>query len=221
MKRIKLLLVIWAAMLLTSGTLVLAAAEVPAVDHAEATAVEHGGGHSGTGELVPVSPDAQKQALVQAVWVVIIFLVLLVILYPTAWKGVLHGLKTREQRIRKEIADAEAARLRAEQTLADYNQQLAKAEDRVREMLAKAHADGERLAATIREKASSEAEGIKNKAVADIDDARKTAVTQVHAEAAELATAVAEKIIRRNLNADDQRELVRASLEELESGHRN
>ena len=44
--------------------------------------------------------------------------------------------------------------LKAEATLADYNRQLATAEDRVRDMLAKAQAEGERLAATIRDKAT-------------------------------------------------------------------
>lgn len=153
-----------------------------------------------------------------AIWVLVIFVLMLAILYPTAWKGVLAGLKTREERIRKDITDAEATRARAEETLKQYQQQLATAEDRVRELLAKAQTDGERLAATIREKAMGEAEGVKNKALSDIEEASKNAVAKIHAEMAELSTAIAEKIIRKNLNVDDQRELVRASLEQLEAG---
>lgn len=218
MKRITVFFTIWALMLLcgAAGTL----AEAPAVEHVATEAHAEPAGHV-AGELIPISPSAQKAALVQAIWVVIIFLIVLAILYPTAWKGVLNGLKTREQRIRKEITDAEAARLKAEQTLADYTRQLATAEERVREMLTKAHSDGERLAANIREGAGREAEAVKSKALADIEEARKVAVQQVHSEAAEISTAIAEKIIRRSLNVEDQRELVRASLEQLESGNRN
>ena len=48
--------------------------------------------------------------MLSALWVVIIFVVMLMILYPTAWRNVLEGLKKREERIRKDIAEAEAAR---------------------------------------------------------------------------------------------------------------
>ncbi len=168
-------------------------------------------GHEGAKpKLIEFQPET-------AIWVLVIFVLLLVILYPTAWKGVLKGLKTREERIRKDIADAEAARQKAQDTLAEYNTQLASAEDRVRDMLAKAQADGQRLADSIRENAGKEAEGIKSKALADIEDARKGAVAEIHRQTAELSTAIAEKIIRRNLNVEDQRALVQASLQELDA----
>lgn len=172
------------------------------------------GGHEKPPELISFQPET-------AIWVLVIFIVMLVVLYPTAWKGVLAGLKAREERIRKEIADAEADRAKAQATLAEYNKQLATAEEKVRELLAKAVADGERIAANIRTSAATEAGAIKDKALSDIEDARKVAVTQIQAQAAEMATAIAEKIIRRNLNVDDQRELVRASLEQLEATRRN
>ena len=61
-----------------------------------------------------------------------IFLVVAFILYKTAWKNVLVGLKAREDRIRKDIDDAEAARLKAEETLRQYDTRLADAERRSR-----------------------------------------------------------------------------------------
>lgn len=227
MKRVmQIMMVGMVAMLASIARPVIAAEEAHVVAGVETQMTHDAAGHaspdhSATGELVPVSPDGQAAALTQAVWVLIIFLVLLAILYPTAWKGVLAALKERESRIRKDIADAEAARAKAEATLAEYNKQLAQAEDRVRSMLAKAQTDGESLAAAIREKATGEAEGIKTKALADIEDAGKAAVAQVHEQAVELSTLIAEKIIRRNLNAEDQRELVRASLQQLDAAKRN
>lgn len=174
-----------------------------------------------SGELVPVSQSDQKQAFIQAVWVVIIFTILLAILYPTAWKGVLTALKGREQRIRQSITDAEAAHAKAQQVLAEYNRQLAAAEDRVREMLAKAHADAEQLAASIRENAGKEADDTRKRALADIENAKKQAIDDIHTQAVELSTSIAEKIIRRNLNPEDQRELVRASLDQFGASRRN
>ena len=133
----------------------------------------------------------------------------------------LAGLKKREERIRKDIADAEAARARAEATLRDYTSQLATAENKVRDMIAKATADGERVAATIRTHAQQEAEEIKERATRDIEAAREQAKQEIHSYAATLSTSIAEKILRRSLNADDQRELVNRSLEQLQTIGKN
>ena len=165
------------------------------------------------GELMP--DPGKRETILSAVWVLVIFVALLAILYPTAWKNVLAGLKAREEKIRKDIAEAEASRVRAEATLREYNTQLAAAETRVREMLAKAAADGETIAAGIRTRAQQEAEETRTRALRDIDAARGQAVAELHEQAAVLATSVAEKILRRNLNADDQRDLVNRSLAEI------
>ena len=148
-------------------------------------------------------------------------MILLVILYPTAWRSVLAGLKAREDRIRRDIADAEAARAKADATLKDYNAQLAAAEGKIRDMLSKATIDGERIATNLKMQAQQESEEIKNRATREIESAKNQAVREVHEQAAELATSVAEKILRRNLNVDDQRDLVARSLEQLQTVNKN
>jgi len=82
-------------------------------------------------------------------------------------------------------------------------------------MLAKATADGEMIAAGIRTRAQRDAEETKERALRDIDAARDQAVAELHSQAAVLATSVAEKILRRSLNPDDQRDLVNRSLAEI------
>lgn len=176
----------------------------------------HAGGHE-KAPLVPQTGDEMASALPTAIWTIVIFLIMLAILYPTAWKNVLAGLKAREDRIRKDIAEAEAARARAEATLKEYNTRLATAENQVRDLLAKATADAERTATTIRMQAQQEAEEAKERAMRDIEQARKDAIREVHEQTAILATSVAEKILRRNLNPDDQRDLVQNSLDQLET----
>lgn len=173
-------------------------------------------------QLVPqhILPPS-NQDLLEAVWVIVIFLILVIILYPTAWKKVLAGLKAREDRIRKDIADAEAARAKADQTLLQYNAKLAEAEQKVRDLLNQAATDAERIAANIRVKATQEAEEAKERATKEIDAAKRTAIGEIYDQAANLATAVAEKILRRNLNPDDQRDLVNQSLEQLNSIGKN
>ena len=55
----------------------------------------------------------------------------------------------------------------------------------------------------------------------DIEAAKNHAIGEIHTYAADLATSVAEKILRRNLNPEDQKDLVRSSLEQLQNVAKN
>jgi F-type H+-transporting ATPase subunit b len=65
-------------------------------------------------------------------------------------------------------------------------------------------------------KAQAEAEEIRERSTKEIEAARDAALRDIYAKTADLATSVAEKIIRRSLNAADQQDLVRQSLEQLQ-----
>src|SRR5687767_8902159 len=123
LKQIVLMLAVAACLAMPSG------ARAADAGHGTAATPDttHAGGAGGAGghdahakpDLLP-DPTSRTTQL-QALWVLIIFIILLVILYRTAWGNVLAGLKKREARIRQDIADAEATRKRAEATLAQYN----------------------------------------------------------------------------------------------------
>jgi len=199
-----------------------AVAQVPEPVATEAPA------HTESTEAVPghaEATDAREHQVIEfdpatAIWVLIIFVILLIILYPTAWKNVLAGLKGREEKIRKDIADAEAARGRAEATLREYAARMDAADAHIRELIAQATAEGERMATTIRLHAQEEAEQIKEKATRDIEASRDQAIREIYRQTADLATSVAEKILRRNLTAADQQDLVDRSLEQFQSLNR-
>ena len=204
--------------LLTLAVLAAAAFWAPGV--ARAADVEKGdhaaGGSHGPDEKAELLRGADKGGLINAITTLIVFLVLVAVLGKYAWGPIAGGLKAREDKIRQDIAEAEAARARSEATLREYQTQLATAEQKVRDLLAKATTDAEQIASGIRTRAQQDAEESKEKATREIDAARRDAVRQVHEQAAVLATNVAEKILRRNLNADDQRDLVAASLDQLQ-----
>jgi F-type H+-transporting ATPase subunit b len=203
------------ALLATPATRILAEEHHTPATAPGATAAAHAEGGHEKGELMPSLDKATTWT--SALWVIIIFLIVLAILYPTAWKNVLAGLKAREQRIRNDIAEAEAARTKAEATLREYNTQLAAAEQRVRDMLSAATVDGERMAAQIRARGEQEAQEAKERATREIEAAGKQAIAQIYEEAATLATSVAEKILRRSLNPEDQRDLVARSLDQVQN----
>ena len=153
------------------------------------------------------------------IWIVILFIALVTILYKAAWKNVLAGLNARETRIRTAIADADSARTKGEQALKEYNSQLATAQAQVRDLLSSATLEAEKIAAGIRMHAQQEAEEIKERAMKEIETSKEQALAEIYEQTASLATTVAEKILRRNLNADDQRDLVKQSLDELQAVH--
>ena len=66
-------------------------------------------------------------------------------------------------------------------------------------------------------RAQAEAEDAKKRAMKDIDTARQQALAEIYQRAAELSTSIAEKILRRNINAEDQKDLVKRSLDELQA----
>ena len=101
--------------------------------------------------------------------------------------------------------------------MSEYNQKLAAAEAQVRDILTKGQRDAEQMATNMRMQAQKEAEEAKDRATRDIETARKNAVADIYAQAADLSTSIAEKILRRNLNANDQRELVESSLQQFQS----
>jgi F-type H+-transporting ATPase subunit b len=167
-------------------------------------------------QLVP-EHGGWSQAVVTAAWTIAIFVIMLIILYPTAWKNVLAGLKAREARIRKDISDAEAASAKAEVTLKEYTARLATAEKQVQDMLAKAVQQAEAAAAQIKAQTQKENDEARQRTQRELESATRQAVTDFKDRAADISTSIAEKIIRRNLNADDQRELVNRSLEQLQT----
>jgi len=191
---------------LTAAATLLAVTALPILAHA----AEEAPGEAGL-------PPTINEGLVTGIVTLIVFVVLVIVLGKFAFGPISKGLAAREARIRKDLEDAERAAAAAKAQQAEYAAQLARAGDEVRAILEKANADAQALATRVKMQAQQEAEEAKERALKDIEASRKSAVAEIHEYAATLSTAIAEKILRRNLNADDQRELVRQSLDNLGS----
>jgi len=181
-----------------------------------AAAADPAGGHAAAGDPKLIESPGPMQ-IITTLTTLVVFIALVVILGKYAWGPIVAGLKAREDKIRKDIRDAEEGRAKAEALLRQYDQKLAAAQKEVNDILTKATNDAQSLATSIRMNAQQEAEEAKERATRDIEAARNQAVAEIHTYAAELATNIAEKILRRNLNADDQRDLVNSSVEQLKN----
>src|SRR5262245_8498196 len=79
------------------------------------------------------------------IWTIVSFAVLVLLLSKVAWKPLIQALKDREEGIRKAISDASSARQTADQLKAQYELELAKAQDKAAGMIAQAQAEAQKL----------------------------------------------------------------------------
>jgi F-type H+-transporting ATPase subunit b len=145
---------------------------------------------------------------IQFLTALIAFGITLAILGKFAWPKILGALDARDEKIRSEIRSAEEARERADAALKEYEASLAEARAEANEMIERTKAEQTRLAAELRAESEREAQKLVEEARRNIASAKQAAVEEVYREAAKAATAVAAKILEREVNADDQQRLV-------------
>lgn len=153
--------------------------------------------------------------ILPGVTALVVFIIVFIILYLKVWPKIAQGLEDRQNKIREEIAAAERARAKANDALAEYEQNLARAREQADEMIAKARADAKAAAEDLRNRNQAELAQMKDRATAEIEAAKRSAIVELHAEAANLATTIAGKILRREISVEDQQALVQESLNEL------
>lgn len=137
------------------------------------------------------------------------------VLAKFAWPKILKSLDEREAKIREEIESAERARKSADEALKEYETSLAQARARADAMIEETRAEQSRMAAKLREESEAELSQMREAARRDIEAAKRAAVAEVYQEAATVAAAVAEKILQRELNEQDQQRLVEETLGEI------
>lgn len=146
---------------------------------------------------------------------VLSFLLLVYILRRFAWNPLITMMEERRSQIEANIANAEKERLQAEQIKREYQEEMRKARQEAQEVIAKATKLSEQRAAEILAAAHGEAEKIKQSALADIERERDRAIAQVQAQVADLSVAVAEKIIRKNLDVRGQEDMIEQFIQEV------
>lgn len=152
-----------------------------------------------------------------AIWTIVTFVIVLLVLRRFAWKPILAGMEAREAGIRRLIDDAEAARGEADRLLEEYNRRLAEAREEGRKLVAEAKEAAERVRAETLDRARAEAEGIVARAGAEIDLERRKALAEIRERAVDLAIGAAERVLEESLNEGRHRRVAEDYLKELET----
>lgn len=172
--------------------------------------------HAGNDHKLSPMP-APKEGLVVGITSIVVFLLVLAFLSTQVWPKITKGLDERAEKIRNEIEAAEMAQRQAKQALQDYEANLAKARAEAQKMLDNAKSQQIAIAADLKAKSEIELNAMREKATRDIDAAKRAALSEIYENAGTLATSMAAKILKRELNSNDQQRLVQESIHELQT----
>jgi F-type H+-transporting ATPase subunit b len=150
-------------------------------------------------------------------WTLFVFGLLLYLLKRSAWPVLLRAVRDREERLEKQIAEAERHRAEAAALLEEHRKLLAGAKTEAQEILARAHGVAEKEHAALVAKAREEADEQLARARRDIADEKAKAILELRREAVDLSIAAASKLIESQLDSDANRRLVSEYLETLGS----
>ena len=150
-----------------------------------------------------------------ALWSIIVFVLLLLLLRAVAWKPILQALQQREEFIRDSLDRAKQDREEAERKLKECAARVEKGRGEAEAIIEQARRDAEIARLRIREEAQNDADAMLERAKSEIDLARTSAIREVYQVGAQLATEAAAKILGREVDPAEHERLIAESIEEL------
>ena len=170
-----------------------------------AAEAEHGGGESNI-----FAGDVGN-----AVWTLVIFLLVVLVLGKFAWGPILNTLQARESFIHEALATAKRDRDEAEARLKEYEARLAQSRAEASAIVDEGRRDAVAVKHRIEEDARAEADKMIDRARREIQIATETATKELYQLSARLATEMAGKVIGRELTAQDHERLIAESLDSM------
>ena len=172
----------------------------------------HDNSHSNASPNLVKAEEFKKDI---AIYTLVVFILMIVLLRIVAWKPIIAGLDAREQKIIGAIEDARKSADEAQLRLEEYEARLAAAAQEANEIVAEGRRDAEATKDRIVAEASEAAKAEQARAINEIELAKNAALQAVAEQSADMAVALAEKIVGRQLNPEDHSKLVRESLDSL------
>ena len=131
------------------------------------------------------------------------------------FQPVLKMIKDRQDEIDNMYDEADKAKASANALQEEYQHKLAVAADTSERIVKEAMVRGQSREEEIIRQANAEAAAIMDKAAADIAQEKKKAINDAKDEISGMAMAIAEKVVGRQLKAEDQNKLFDEFLSEL------
>ncbi len=152
------------------------------------------------------------------IWTVVTFVFTFVALRLIAWKPILGALDEREGRIKDSLEKAEQAGREAEAAIAENKTRMDAALRKSEELVVAAKQEAEQVRTKMVDEARAESKKIVDQGVRRIEAEQRAAVAEIRKETAALAIQAAERILKKNLDAPEQRRIVDDFFGELPDG---
>jgi F-type H+-transporting ATPase subunit b len=166
-------------------------------------------------ETEHAEPSIFEGGLHNAVWTLLIFLTVVIVLGKFAWGPLLGALRQREDFIRDSLETAKREREESAELLKKYTDQISRAREEATAITQEGRRDAEEVRKRIQAEARAEADAMIKRAKREILIAHQDAIKEIYNAVAELSTQVAERILKREIDAKEHRDLINAALEEV------
>ncbi|CCK85995.1 ATP synthase subunit b [Lactobacillus equicursoris DSM 19284 = JCM 14600 = CIP 110162] len=158
-------------------------------------------------EFQPVFAGAEI-SIVNTIWYLIVFAILLVAVKHYAWGPVKDMMEKRRQKVIDDLDQAASDRKKSETLANEREAALKNSRQEATQILSDAKDNAQKTGKQIVSEANDEASQIREKAKADAVQAKADALQEARDQVADLSVTIAEKVIAKNLSAADQKELV-------------
>ncbi len=149
------------------------------------------------------------------VWTIFIFLIVLLILSRFAFPKILGAVEARERHLADLAEAAERDRAEAAALVEEHRKLVDDTRAQVQKALGEATATADARRAEILAQAQRERDEMLARARADVGAERATMLEQVRRDSVDVAIRAAERLVRKNLDGDDNRRLVQEYLAQL------
>jgi F-type H+-transporting ATPase subunit b len=171
--------------------------------------------------LPPIAAEGGGNFLVSPsvglmIWTLIAFFVTYLLLRRLAFPRIQEALDRRQKAIDDSIDAADRTRREAEELLAEYRERLKEARRQADDIVERARKSGETIERETVDDAKHKREELLEAARRDIETETQRAIQEIRKEVADLTVLATEKVTRKALTEEDQRQLVEDALAELD-----
>jgi F-type H+-transporting ATPase subunit b len=160
-------------------------------------------------------PSIFEGGLHNAIWTLLIFLTVVLVLGKFAWKPLLGALKAREDFIRESLESAKKEREESAELLKKYTDQINKAREEATAITQEGRRDAEEVKRKISAEARAEADAMIKRAKREIAIAHQDAITEIYNTLANISTQIAERVLHREVDPEEHRAIIARALESV------
>jgi F-type H+-transporting ATPase subunit b len=163
------------------------------------------------------APNPLMPELNELYWGAFGFLVVFFFVWKFGYPAMKQSMDARTERIRNDLASAEAQRTEADTLLAEYRAKLNDAKAESGRIIEEARQSADALKRDQEARLQTELADLRARAAADIEAAKTQAISDLRGEVAQLAIGAAEVVVKRNLDAQTQTQLIEDYINQVAS----